>query len=161
MNSTPSRHEPDDVRMRGFARRTPLQQAIQWLDEQLVPLESEEVSLNDAAERVLAASVTSQFNVPGFHRAMMDGYALLAADTQGASTYNRLPLEVIGQALPGSPSDAHVRAGRTVRIMTGAALPAGADAVLPVEEVQVEEHRILISGEVSPGKHVAVPGEDI
>ncbi len=147
--------------MRGFARRTPLRQAVQWLDDQLAPLEAEEVSLNEASERVLAETITSQFNVPGFRRAMMDGYALLAADTSGASTYNRLPLDVIGQSLPGSPTNAQVRSGRAVRIMTGAPLPDGADAVLPVEEVQVEGRRILVSGEVSPGKHVAAPGEDI
>lgn len=147
--------------MRGFARRTPLLQAIQWLDEQLVPLEAERVPLSGAAGRVLAGSIISEFDVPGFSRAMMDGYAVIATDTLGASTYNRLTLEVVGQSLPGAPSHARVESGRAVRIMTGAAMPTGADAVLPVEEVLLEEDRILVSGDVAPGKHVAVPGEDI
>ncbi len=113
------------------------------------------------AGRVLAAAVTSQFNIPGFARAMMDGYAVQAADTSGASPYNPQSLEVIGEALPASPTSANVIAGSTVRIMTGAPLPLGADAVLPVEQVRMECRRIWALQEVPPGKHVATPGEDI
>jgi molybdopterin molybdotransferase len=161
MNSISSNDKPDDVRMRGFARRTPLWQAIRWLDDQLNPLRAEEVPLKGAFGRVLTETVTSHYNVPGFARAMMDGYAVVATDTLGASTYNRLRLKVVGQSLPGTPTEATVTTGRAIRIMTGAAMPAGADAVLPVEDVLVDETGILVSADVAPGKHVAVPGEDI
>src|SRR2546430_7951738 len=93
----------DDVRMRGFAQRHTVDAALAWLDAQLVPLGSELVSLRQAAGRVLAASVVSDIDVPGFDRATMDGYALLAHSTEGATAYTRLPLTVIGDSMPGSP----------------------------------------------------------
>src|SRR5262249_25952919 len=91
----------DDVRMRGFAQRHTVDEALGWLDSQLHSLEAEDVPLRSAAGRVLAASVVSGVDVPGFDRATMDGYALMATDTEGASPYNRLPLIVVGDSMPG------------------------------------------------------------
>jgi molybdopterin molybdotransferase len=147
--------------MRGFARRTAVADALAWLDAHLGPLPAEKVSLDRAAGRVLAQGVISRVNVPGFARAMMDGFALQACRTQGASAYNRLTFEVVGQSLPGKPFPSAIAAGQAVRIMTGAPMPAGADAVLPAEFVEVEGDRVLVQGEVSPGKHVGQIGEDI
>jgi molybdopterin molybdotransferase len=152
---------PGDVRMRGFARRATVEAALQWLDGQLAPLTGETVSLSSAAGRVLAADVRSDFDVPGFERSMMDGYAVLAADTSGASQYNRLPLTIVGQALPGCTFDGVVVEGQAVRIMTGAPLPSGADAVLPAEKVESEGQRLYALDEVSPGKNVGRRGEDV
>ncbi len=152
---------PDDVRMRGFARRTPVASVIEWLRNGLHMLPSETISVVAAAGRVLAGDVTSRFDIPGFSRAMMDGFALQAADTAGASSYSPLSLTVIGQSLPGHPSTALVTAGCAVQIMTGAPMPSGADAVLPVEHVRMEPPRILALNETTPGRHVSVPGEDI
>lgn len=151
----------DSVRMRGFARRTPVAAVFAWLHEQLAPLGPEIIPVSQAASRVLARSVASDVNVPSFTRAMMDGYAVIAADTLGASAYNRLPLEVIGQALPACPCDLTVARGQAVRIMTGAPMPAGADAVLPVEQIESTASGVFGVGETSPQKHVGVPGEDI
>jgi molybdopterin molybdotransferase len=92
---------------------------------------------------------------------MMDGFAVRAGDTLGASAYNPLALEVIGESMPGRPFDGSVSPGQTVRIVTGAPLPPGADAVLPVEVVRIEDRRILAQGDVSPGKHVGRIGEDV
>ncbi|MCH8922194.1 MAG: molybdopterin molybdotransferase MoeA, partial [Planctomycetes bacterium] len=111
--------------------------------------------------RVLAGDVQSEVDVPGFDRSMMDGYALRAADTSGASGYNVLRLNVIGESLPGAAFDGRVDSQHAVRIMTGAPLPAGADAVLPAERVEVDGTQILAAGEVSPGKHVGRRGEDV
>ena len=147
--------------MKGFARRTTVDDALVWLDGQLARLPEEMVPLAEAAGRVLARDVQSEVDVPGFDRAMMDGYALRAADTSGASGYNVLRLEVIGESLPGAAFDGRVDSRQAVRIMTGAPLPAGADAVLPAERVEVDAAQILAAGEVSPGKHVGRRGEDI
>ncbi len=152
---------PDDVRMRGFARRATVAEALAWLDEHLAPLAEEVVSLGDAAGRVLARDVTSPVDVPRFARSMMDGFAVRAADTLGATPYNRMPIAVIGQSLPGRGFAGRMGPGQAVRIMTGAPLPDGADAVLPVEWTEIEAARILAQGEVSPGKHVGRIGEDI
>src|SRR5215471_9617795 len=163
-----NRRTTDDVRMRGFARRQPVESAIAWLDAQLQPLDPEPVPLRLAARRVLAESITSNVDVPGFDRATMDGYALAAESTEGATSYNRLPLTVIGDSLPGRPFLDHVGAGQAVRIMTGAPMPQGCDAVLPAEFVDSAEatstpeaSRVFAVAAVSPGKHVGRRGEDV
>ena len=147
--------------MRGFARRTTVADALEWLDGQTGRLSEETLPLAEAAGRVLAREIVSRVDVPPFDRSMMDGFALRAADTMGASPYNRLALDVAGESLPGRPFSGQVAPGKAVRIMTGAPLPEGADAVLPVELVEAQPDRILAQGEVSPGKHVGRIGEDI
>ena len=152
-----------DVRMRGFARRSTVAETLAWLDRQTRPLPEETVPLAEAAGRVLARDVVSPTDVPHFVRAMMDGLAVRAADTLGASPYNRLVLEVTGESLPGRPFAGHVGPVQAVRIMTGAPLPDGADSVLPAEltEIGAETGRALAVGEVSPEKHIGRVGEDI
>jgi molybdopterin molybdotransferase len=149
--------------MRGFAQRHTVEAALAWLDAQLEPLDAEDVPLRLAAGRVLASSVTSDIDVPGFDRATMDGYALTAGSTEGASAYNPLALTVIGDSMPGSPFDGLVSAGLSVRVMTGAPMPRGADAVLPAEWVEAESdsRSIRALAAVSPGKNVGRRGEDI
>ena len=153
-----------DVRMRGFAVRTTVEAAVAWIDSVLpafAELATEQVGLFDAARRVLARDVTSGVNVPNFARSMMDGFALRAEETYGASAYNRLSLRILGTCLPGVPFPSAVATGETVRIMTGAPLPIGTDAVLPVEETELDGQSLLVLGPVSSGKHVGQVGEDI
>ena len=152
----------DDVRMRGFARRDTVEAALAWLDAQALRLDSEVVSLQGASGRVLATSIVSDVDVPGFDRAAMDGYAVVADSTEGASAYNPLLLDVIGDSLPGRPFGRAACAGQAVRIMTGAPMPAGADAVLPAEWADaVDDRHMRALDAVSPGKHVGTRGEDI
>jgi molybdopterin molybdotransferase len=155
-----------DVRMRGFARRTTVADTLVWLDGQLQALPSESVPLAELAGRVLAHDIVSQVDVPAFARSMMDGYAVVANDTLGANSYNRLALQVVGEVLPGQSPQVGLKAGQAIRIMTGAAVPPGADAVLPVEKVTVEKttddsERIFAQDAVPPGKNVGKIGEDI
>jgi len=167
----------DDVRMRGFARRHTVEAAIAWLDDQLQPLGAELLPLPTTAGRVLAGSVASEVDVPGFDRATMDGYAVVAESTEGATPYNSLPLTLIGDSLPGRPFQGAVGPGQAVRIMTGAPLPIGCDAVLPAEwaepsaaceaeSAQAEPDGrggrcIKALAAMSPGKHVGRRGEDV
>ena len=155
--------EPSDVRMRGFEHRHTVAAALAWLDSQLQPLTSERVPLPVAFGRVLAAPVVSDVDVPGFDRATMDGYAVVAVSTEGAAAYSPLPLTVIGDSMPGHPFTGVVAPGQAVRVMTGAPMPHGADAVLPAEFVERESGSTLISAlaPVSPEKHVGRRGEDI
>jgi molybdopterin molybdotransferase len=153
-----------DVRMRGFERRHTVAAALAWLDAQLKPLEPETVPLAHAAGRVLAVPVVSAVDVPGFDRATMDGFAVVATSTEGAGAYSRLPLTVIGDSMPGRPFDGTLSAGQAVRVMTGAPVPRGADAVLPAEFVDTEpgsSGTIAALEAVSPGKNVGRVGEDI
>jgi molybdopterin molybdotransferase len=153
-----------DVRMQGFARRHTVAQALRWLDAQLQRLEAEEVPLRAAAGRVLAAPVVSAVDVPGFDRATMDGYAVVAATTEGATPYSRIALTVVGEAKPAAPFSRPIEPGDAVRIMTGAPMPEGADAVLPAEVVEIDHRRadrVFAAGEVPPSKNVGRRGEDI
>ena len=164
-----------DPRMQGFARRHTVKAALAWLDAQLLPLDNEDVSLRDAGGRVLAAPVVSDIDVPGFDRATMDGYAVVADSTEGATPYNRVALRVVGDAMPGLPFTRTLARGEAVRIMTGAPMPAGSDAVLPAEFVdapggpEVDAGRggpsgppdIFAISSVSPSKNIGQRGEDI
>ncbi|HIA19127.1 MAG TPA: hypothetical protein EYN70_06860 [Planctomycetaceae bacterium] len=143
-SSSQPRTNPADVRMRGFTSRTPVADVIHWLDENVARAGSESVTLSAAAGRVIAEPISSPVDVPGFTRGMMDGFAVQAADTTGATSYNPLPLLVIGESLPGEPFEGDVEKGQAVRIMTGAPLPAGSDAVLPVELTQQREQDVLV-----------------
>lgn len=153
----------DDVRMRGFAKRHTVAGALAWLDAQLQTLEAEAVPLRIAAGRVVAAQVASEVDVPGFDRATMDGYAVAAVSTEGASPYTPLPLTVIGDSMPGRAFTGTVSSGQAVRIMTGAPMPQGSDAVLPAEFAGAasDARRITALAAVSPDKNLGKRGEDI
>jgi molybdopterin molybdotransferase len=147
--------------MRGFARRTTVADALIWLDNQVKTLRSETVPLDRAAGRVLASDIVSSCDVPGFDRSMMDGFAVRAADTLDASSYNPIELSIIGESLPGQPFSGQLEPRQAVRIMTGAPIPAGADAVLPVESTEIRGQQVAAQAAVSPQKHVGRAGEDI
>jgi molybdopterin molybdotransferase len=157
-------HPNSDVRMRGFASRSTVEAALAWIDSVLPAFEklpTESVTLWNAAGRVLATDVLSGVNVPGFARSMMDGYAVRADDTQGATPYNRLPLRVVGVCLPGTPFTGSMGPGDAVRIMTGAPLPANADAVVPVEFTEGDKDHVWLMDAVAQGKNVGQIGEDL
>jgi molybdopterin molybdotransferase len=162
MSSPPSL---TDIRMRGFPTRTEVHAVVALLQQRVTPLATETSGLSEAAGRVLAADVTAQLPVPGFDRAAMDGYALRGQETFGADAYNPLEFDVIGESLPGRAFAGQVQPGQAVRIMTGAPLPDGADAVLQAEaaeEVAVaNRNRIRVREAVPPGRHVGHVGEDI
>jgi molybdopterin molybdotransferase len=154
-----------DVRMRGFAHRHTVEAAIAWLDAHARPAGTELVPLAIAAGRVLAEAVVSGVDVPGFDRATMDGYAVSAEATEGATPYSPMSLALIGDSRPGLPFDGSVDTRQAVRIMTGAPMPAGCDAVLPAEwadsGTSASVPGISAIASVSPGKHVGRRGEDI
>ena len=152
---------PEDVRMHGFSQRAEVGTVLQWIDLRAIRLGHEVVSLDEASGRTLAVPVTAPIDVPAFDRSAMDGYALRAAETSGASDYNPLSFPVVGQALPGKPFDGLLAPAAAVRVMTGAAVPIGADAVVPAEYARETAGQVEITLPVAPGKHVGLCGEDI
>lgn len=150
-----------DVRMRGFQHRAEVAQVWQWIDSHAQPLPGETVDIDHSSGRVLVSDMLASADVPAFNRSAMDGYALRADETTGAGDYSPLAFRVVGSALPGRPFDGNVQAGEAVRIMTGAPLPVGADAVVPAEYVRATPNGIEISSALGPGKHVGHVGEDI
>lgn len=155
-----------DVRMRGFQQRMEVARVLALIRERVPRADptlegSERVSLEAAAGRVLAQPVVAQVNVPGFVRSAMDGYAVRSEETFGAGSYNPLTFTVIGEVTPGSTFAGTVGPGEAVRIMTGAPLPEGADAVLMAEYTRESGGLMTCTEAVTPRKHTGRIGEDI
>lgn len=108
---------------------------------------------------VLAESIHASEAIPPFPNTAMDGFAVRAADTDGAPR----SLDIMGTIAAGQPPHTNVGPGQAVRIMTGAPMPPGADAVIMVEltEVSAEGHRVEVQATVPEGNHVRLPGEDV
>ena len=159
--ANPPSGTPRDVRMRGFGERAEVATVLDWIDRHAPALASETLAIDAAAGRILACNIIAPLDVPAFDRSAMDGYALRAEETTGAGDYNPITLNVIGQSLAGQPFTGQVTPGTAVRIMTGAPIPAGADAVVPAEYAQAEGDRVELTQALSPGKHIGRRGEDI
>ncbi len=147
--------------MRGFARYTRLGDALKIVLSRVKRLGSEMVSFERALERVLAEDVTSKIDVPPFDRSAVDGYAVQAADTFRVSETKPKRLRVIGSAKIGAPTKLRVRKGEAVKLMTGAPIPRGADAVVMVEHTKIEGEHIAVRVPLTPGKNVSARGEDV
>jgi molybdopterin molybdotransferase len=150
-----------DVRMRGFSERADVEEVERWIAAHVRALPAEPVDLAACAGRVLAEDVRAAFDVPGFARAAMDGYAVRGEDTFGASPYDPIELALVGEALPGRPLAARVGPGQAARVMTGAPLPEGADAVAMAEVCSERGGRVAVSEPVPPRRHVGAVGEDV
>lgn len=152
-----------DVRMKGFSRRTPVADALGWVRELGLNPKAEKVALRRAAGRVLAEAIRSRVNVPGFRRAMMDGFAIRAAEVIGATAYNPLELKIAGSVFPGQPCRGDIHPGQAMMVMTGAEVPCSADAVIPVEQCHLDEatSTVKVQSGIAEGKNIARIGEDI
>lgn len=120
------------------------------------PLGAETLPVLDAVGRVLAEDVIAPWDVPRWDNSAMDGYAVRAADAEAPAR-----LAVAGYLPAGSPASVPVATGTAIRIMTGAPLPAGADAVVPIEEVEERDGAVAIGARVRRGAHVRRRGEDL
>lgn len=125
------------------------------------PLPAEDVPLLDVLGRTLAEDVTSVESVPGFDNSAMDGFALRACDTAGASVASPAIMRIVGESSAGHPPQREVNAGEAIAISTGAMLPAGADAVVRIEDARERGSEIEVSAQVKPGTDVRRAGEDI
>lgn len=121
----------------------------------------ETVPLDDAAGRVLAERIDATIDVPGFDRAEMDGYAVRASDTYGADERNPASLEVVGTVHAGETPAVTVESGTAAEISTGAVLPPGADAVVPVERTSEESGAVSVRTAIAPGDSVMTAGADV
>jgi len=138
---------------------------VDLLGSMLRPLGTEAVSLHSAVDRVLGEDVIASVDVPAFDRSAMDGYAVQASATEQATANRPVIFTVLGDSLPGRPFAGKIEPGETVRIMTGAPIPASTDAVAPVETIDElldgVPNRIAISKKLSAGQNVGHRGEDI
>jgi len=125
----------------------------------VTPIGSTTAALSEAAGHVLAASVWAAEDYPAFDKAMMDGFAVRAADCAASG----VELKVLGLVPAGDASSVRVGAGQAMRINTGAPVPSGADAVVKVEQTtpSSDNSSVLIHAAVCPGQHVAKQGSDL
>ncbi len=151
----------EDVRMRGFRDRVSVEVALEAALLGVSPLPFEPVPLAESLGRVLAEPVVSGVDVPAFRRATMDGFAVQSSDTHGASTYGPVTLTLVGASMPGAAEVGSISAGEALRIMTGAPLPEGADAVLRAEDARESRDRVEVTAPVATGKNVGKVGEDV
>jgi len=127
----------------------------------LLPLEGEAVDLPGALGRVLAEEIVADGDLPPHANAAMDGYALKAEDTVGATPQRPRRLRVIDESAAGHPASAAVRPGTAIRIMTGAWIPDGADAVLRFEDARLDGDWVDVLAAVPQGKDLRPAGEDV
>lgn len=142
------------------AHRTPVADHLARVSALLARLRergTEEVPLLEALGRVTAAAVVSPIPLPPFTNSQMDGYAVRAADVVGAPV--TLPIARELAAAAGAPGA--LEPGTAIRIMTGAPIPEGADAVVPVEDTHLDGDRVAIARARATGEYVRVAGSDL
>lgn len=132
----------------------PVEEAHAIIMQNVVPVGEETVPLADAVGRVLRQPVRADMDLPPFDRAMMDGYAVRAEDTAQAP----VRLRVVGEVLAGMTFSGAIAPGEAVKIMTGAVLPAGADAVERVEKTEREGEWVILREPVRVGQHITRRG---
>ncbi|MBZ9570081.1 molybdopterin molybdotransferase MoeA [Methanobrevibacter sp. TMH8] len=144
----------------------PMSEVLDILAENQKIMGIETIDLKDSYLRALATAIYSFHDSPPFDKSAMDGYAVIAEDTFGASSNIIKELKIIDQIGAGAFSDKKINNGEAIRIATGAPIPDGANAVL-MEEYTITENEgtddeyIKIHSQVTPGENVAISGEDI
>lgn len=149
--------------MRPFTSTISIDEARARLSASVRPVSrTERVSLTHAVGRVAADDVVSDIFVPPFSRSAMDGYAVVAADTAGATRSSLVRLRIVERVFTGQSPAETVGAGTCAEIATGAPLPDGADAVVMVEETSpVDEQHVAIAAAAATGQNVGRRGADI
>jgi molybdopterin molybdotransferase len=149
-----------------------VEEARDQILSQIYPLEAERIPILEALGRVLAEAIVSDTNIPPFANSAMDGYAVRASDLADASPAAPVRLTVLGSVAAGHVAGMRVGPGTAIRIMTGAPLPEGADAVVPYEDtgdldrpkgarLAAPATTIEVQKSVGAGDHVRAAGEDI
>lgn len=129
--------------------------------EKLIPPEEVEVPVENSLGRYSAETVSSSFKLPPKPKSVMDGYAVRACDVEAASPASPAILRLLaGLVRPGLEAGIALEPGSAVRIETGALLPAGADAVLPLEDAIEEGGKVFVMKRLAKYENVSLPGEE-
>lgn len=159
-HSTSARREHESTGMAEFFKVVTLEQALAETAK-FSPLPTERIRLAGAHGRVLANDLVSPIDLPGFARSTMDGFAVQATSTFGASESSPALLEVVGSVEMGVRAEVSVGPGKAARILTGGMLPPGADAVVMVEHTEkIDDATIEVSRSVAPAQNVIAADED-
>ncbi len=148
------RKQCEDVRLRGFSNRASVEEATAWVDAHAERLSTELIAAREAVGRLLAAPIQVGVNVPAGERSAEDGYAIRSRETIGVGGYN--PFRFALQA-----ADAPLRPGAAALVVAGAALPVGADAVLPFSAAQIDGAHLEVTGAVAEGTGIEHEGQEV
>ncbi len=141
--------------------KIPAKKAEELLTEGLSPLGTETVPLENCLGRVLAEDLRAELDMPPFDRSAYDGYAFRSADTAGADREHPVTLQVLEEVAAGSVPMRTVTEGTAVRILTGAPIPKGADAVCMFEKTSFTEDAVTLFSSFRPQENIVRAGEDI
>jgi molybdopterin molybdotransferase len=144
----------EDVRLRGFSSRASVEEATAWVDAHAARLGDELVPAREAVGRVLAAALEAAVDVPEGPRAADDGYAVRSHETVGAGAYNPLRFEL-------QPADERLGQATAALVAAGAALPLGADAVLPFTAAELVDGHLEVMGAVAQGMGIERKGQEV
>lgn len=151
----------EKLRTIGFSKLTPLKDALEKLNSKIQINPTEEIEIKDALNRILADNIISKISIPPFDRSAMDGYAIKAEDSFGASPKNPKEIKLVGITEIGEFSKFKIDRGEGIRISTGAPVPEGSDAVIKIEDTEIEKDLISLYTSLVPGKNISKKGEDI
>lgn len=144
-----------------FLQVIPVTDAVSVAERIAAPPVMEEIDLDDATGRVLSSSVTMDMDIPGFDRSVVDGYAVIAADTAGAGDAIPAMLKCTGRISMGATATARaVSSGECMYVPTGGMLPSGADAVVMVENTEAAGDMVLVKKPAAHGENVLLSFED-
>lgn len=146
---------------KGVGPKISLKKAKRIVLETAVETSTERVRFNEALFRVLAEDVFSGIDNPPFNRAMMDGYAVVSADTAEATSEKPVALSIVGSVSIGDAPDFALQKGEAARIMTGAPVPEGADCILRVEDSEEEDGKVILFSPIEQNRDISPTGEDI
>lgn len=135
----------------------PITTALKIVSREAKFLNAERISLTDAVDRILAEDITADSDLPPFDRSQMDGYAVKASDTLNAP----VTLKLIGESAAGHGWHKILKSGQAVRIMTGARIPVGADAVQKIEVATEDDEFVTLNESTEAGRFIVAKGKEI
>ena len=135
----------------------PISKALKLIDENIRPLGTERVDILDSLGRILAEDIVADTDLPPFDRSQMDGYAVRSRDTRGVP----VNLKIVGESAAGNGWHKELKKGEAVRIMTGAPVPAGADAVQKIELTKEYDGVVSLIDRVPRGQYIVRKGQEI
>jgi len=150
----------EKLRKIGFSKLTKLEDALEQLYSHINLNPVEEIEISDSLNRILASNIISDLNIPPFDRSAMDGYAIIAEDSFGASPKSPREIKLIGVIEIGETSNLRLNKGEGIRISTGAPIPEGANSVIKIEDTEIDNESISLYTSIVPGKNISKQGED-
>src|ERR687892_573426 len=139
----------------------PVSEAAAQILDAIPPLQPIDLPLAEAYGCVVATDVPTEYDIPPFSAAEVDGFAARAADIVAAAPASPASLRLVGRSWRGRPPEVTVGWGEAVRIMAGAPMPAGADCVVPSDRATAQDETVAVSVPVAAGSNVSAAGEDV